>query len=117
MPAFIRSLVPMAYVRDLARSIEFYRKLGFEVGNTFVPAGRTEATWAWLQSDRAALMLALAGEPVVPEQQAVLFYLYCDDVASTRFELEKAGVGVGPIDIPSTHPAGSSASRTRTATA
>jgi len=30
-------------------------------------------------------------------QQAVLFYLYCDDVAATRAELQIAGVAVGEI--------------------
>jgi catechol 2,3-dioxygenase-like lactoylglutathione lyase family enzyme len=34
-----RVLVPMASVADVERSIAFYRHLGFEVGNTFVPAG------------------------------------------------------------------------------
>jgi catechol 2,3-dioxygenase-like lactoylglutathione lyase family enzyme len=96
----------MAHVRDLARSIEFYRKLGFEVGNTFVPSGRTDPTWAWLRSDRANLMLAQVGEPVVPEQQAALFYLFCDDVAATRSELKKEGVPVGPIEHPFYAPRG-----------
>jgi catechol 2,3-dioxygenase-like lactoylglutathione lyase family enzyme len=60
MDSHICSLVPMAYVRNVSGSIEFYRKLGFEVGNTFVPEGRTEPTWAWLESDCANFMLALA---------------------------------------------------------
>jgi hypothetical protein len=29
-------------------------------------------------------MIARAGEPVIADQQAVLFYLYCDDVAAAR---------------------------------
>lgn len=96
----------MAHVRSVVRSIEFYRKLGFEVGKTFVPAGRTEPSWVWLQSDRANLMLALADEPVVPGQQAVLFYLYCDDVAATRAALQEAGIEVGPIATPFYAPRG-----------
>jgi hypothetical protein len=32
--ARLRGLVAMAHVADVARSIEFYRQLGFEVGNT-----------------------------------------------------------------------------------
>lgn len=32
-----RHLVPMAFVADVERSIDFYGKLGFEVGNTFTP--------------------------------------------------------------------------------
>jgi predicted enzyme related to lactoylglutathione lyase len=96
----VRSLVPMAHVRSVPTSIEFYRKLGFVVGNTFAPSGQTEPSWAWLRSDRASLMLALANEPVVPGQQAVLFYLYCDDVAATRAALQEAGVDVGQINHP-----------------
>jgi hypothetical protein len=102
----IRSLVPMAHVASVSDSIEFYRKLGFEVGNTFVPAGHPEPTWAWLKSDRANLMLALASEPVVAGQQSVLFYLYCDDVASTRSALREAGIDVGPITYPFYAPGG-----------
>jgi hypothetical protein len=106
MDARIRSLVPMAHVASVSDSVAFYRKLGFEVGNTFVPKGHTEPTWAWLKSDRANLMLALAGEPVVAAQQAVLFYLYCDDVAGTRAALQQAGVDVGPIEYPFYAPRG-----------
>jgi catechol 2,3-dioxygenase-like lactoylglutathione lyase family enzyme len=95
-----RSLIPLAHVRSVPDSIAFYRKLGFEVGNTFMPEGTTEPTWAWVRSSNAHLMLAKAGEPVVPEQQAVLFYLYCDDVPATRASLQEAGVRVGPIEYP-----------------
>ena len=102
----IRSLVPMAYVGSIGDSIAFYRKLGFEVRNTFVPEGGTDPTWAWLQSDGANLMLGLATAPVVAGEQAVLFYLYCDDVAATRAALEEAGVTVGPIQYPFYAPRG-----------
>jgi catechol 2,3-dioxygenase-like lactoylglutathione lyase family enzyme len=102
----IRSLVPMAHVRNVAQSIEFYRKLGFEVGGDFVPQGRDTLSWAWLESGGANLMLALADEPVVPDQQAVLFYLYCDDVPATRFRLQEAGVVAGPIEYPFYAPRG-----------
>lgn len=102
----IRSLVPMTHVESVPRSIEFYRKLGFEVGNTFTPDGRADPAWAWLHADRASLMVARAGEPVVPDQQAVLFYLYCDDVVATRSELEKEGIAVGPIEHPFYAPRG-----------
>jgi catechol 2,3-dioxygenase-like lactoylglutathione lyase family enzyme len=102
----IRSLVPMAHVRNVEQSIEFYRKLGFEVGGDFVPQGRDTLSWAWLESGGANLMLALADEPVVPDQQAVLFYLYCDDVPATRFRLQEAGVVAGPIEYPFYAPRG-----------
>ncbi len=93
----IRALVPLSYVRSVSRSIEFYAKLGFQVGNTFTPEGAPEPAWAWLESDRASLMVARASEPVIASQQAVLFYLYCDDVIAMRAELQNAGIVVGEI--------------------
>ena len=102
----IRSLVPMAHVQSVPRSIDFYSKLGFEVGNTFTPEGSPEPAWAWLKSKDAHLMVAKASHPVDAEQQAVLFYLYCEDVAAARTELDRAGISVGPIQHPFYAPRG-----------
>ena len=102
----ILSLVPFAHVASVSRSLDFYGRLGFEVHNTFVPPGENEPAWAWLKSGQAQLMLAKADEPVVPSQQAVLFYLYCEDVAATRTSLEAAGVPCGPISHPFYSPGG-----------
>ncbi len=101
-----RQLVPMAFVADVERSIAFYRHLGFEVGNTFAPEGATKPSWAWLQSGDAQLMLAVASEAVVAEQQAVLFYVYTDDVAAARVSLIEAGLGPGEITTPFYAPRG-----------
>jgi catechol 2,3-dioxygenase-like lactoylglutathione lyase family enzyme len=88
----------MCKVKSAPRSVEFYRKLGFKLGNTFTPDGSTEASWAWLHADAGAqLMVTRASEPVVASEQAVLFYLYCDDVARKRAELQAAGIDVGPM--------------------
>jgi catechol 2,3-dioxygenase-like lactoylglutathione lyase family enzyme len=96
----IRALVPMAFVKDVPRSIEFYRLLGFRVEGEFTQDGATQTTWASLVSDRAEIMLAHASDPVVASQQAILFYVYCDDVAEERKRLEAAGVRVGEISYP-----------------
>ena len=106
-----KQLVPMAFVKDVERSIEFYRHLGFEVGNTFAPDGATKPTWAWLHSGEAELMhaqlmFAQASEPVVPDQQAVLFYLYTDDVEKAQAELADAGLNPGEIATPFYAPRG-----------
>ena len=94
----VRSLVPFLHVREVAASIEFYGKLGFEVGNTFTPDGAGAPAWAWLRSgDDAHLMVARATAPVIAEEQAVMFYLYVDDVDAKHAELREAGVG--PWDI------------------
>jgi hypothetical protein len=62
--------------------------------------------WAWLESDRAHLMLAKADPPVAASLQGVLFYLYCDDVAATRDAIAAAGVEVGEIKYPFYAPRG-----------
>ncbi|HEY3177125.1 MAG TPA: VOC family protein [Candidatus Polarisedimenticolia bacterium] len=100
------SLVPMIHVKSVPRSIEFYGKLGFSVGNTFTPPGQVEPSWAWLVSGGARLMLARAGELVGPSPQALLFYLYCEDVAAYRSRLRNQGVEVGEIEYPFYSPRG-----------
>jgi len=102
----LNSLVPMAQVRSVRRSIAFYEKLGFAVGNTSTPEGGAEPVWAWLRSGGAHLMLAQAEEAVDPEKQAVLFYVYCADVAAFRSMLEEAGITPGPIQHPFYAPRG-----------
>ena len=51
-------------------------------------------------------MLAAATEPVEPDKQAVLFYVYCDDVTAFREQLIQAGVEAGPIRSPFYAPRG-----------
>jgi hypothetical protein len=102
----LSSLVPMIQVRSVRRSIEFYQKLGFVVGNTHAPEAGVEPVWAWLQSGGAHLMLAQVGEPVDPKKQGILFYLYCEDVVAFRTALIEAGVDAGPIEHPFYSPRG-----------
>ena len=104
--AMVKGLVPMAYVGSVPRAIEFYRKLGFAVRNTFTPPGQYEFSWAWLESGAANLMVSRASEPVVASQQAVLFYLYADDVQAFHAKLELQGVAVGEIEDPFYSPRG-----------
>jgi hypothetical protein len=96
----------MAHVKSVPTSIVFYRRLGFEVENTFTPPEQKEPSWANLSSDRARLMLARADEPVIPSQQAVLFYSYCDDVPALREYLIAEGIEAGPIQYPFFAPRG-----------
>ena len=102
----IRSLVAFAHVRSVPASIAFYEKLGFTVGNTFTPPDAAEPSWGWIQSGNAQLMLAKAGEPVIASQQAVLFYLYVDDIAAKHAELREAGIPGGDIQYPFYAPRG-----------
>jgi catechol 2,3-dioxygenase-like lactoylglutathione lyase family enzyme len=101
-----RQLVPMVFVADLQRSIAFYAHLGFEVGNTFTPEGANEMSWAWLESSDARLMLALANEAIVSDEQRIHFYLYTDDVLSARDTLVEAGLTPGEITKPFYAPRG-----------
>ena len=101
-----RDLVPMVSVADVERSIEFYRHLGFEAGNTFAPDGATKPSWAWLECGGAQLMLSAAPEPVAADKHTVLFYVYTDDVAAARASLDDAGLNPGAITTPFYAPRG-----------
>lgn len=100
----LRSLVALAHVSSVPESIACYLKLGFEVAHSFTPPAAGDPSWVWLERHDARLMLANASAPIVAEEQAVLFYIYFDDVAATRSALEKAGVAVGPIEHPVLQP-------------
>lgn len=102
----VSSLVPLAYVADVHASITFYEKLGFAVRGSFTPPGDDTLGWAYLASGAAELMLGRADEPVVAEQQAVLFYVYCEDVPAMHAQLAEAGVAPGPIATPFYNPKG-----------
>jgi catechol 2,3-dioxygenase-like lactoylglutathione lyase family enzyme len=99
-------LVPMVFVKSVPRSVQFYKKLGFAEGNTHTPEGATEPSWVWLRSGGAHLMLAQASDPIDPQQQAILFYVYCEDVAAFRDKLLENGLEAGPITRPFYAPRG-----------
>lgn len=103
----IERLIPLAHVASVPASTAFYEKLGFEITNSMVsPEFGDDPHWAYLQSGGAALMVALAGEPVVAKDQAVLFYLHTADIVSLRDSLSSAGVPVGELDYPEHMPGG-----------
>ena len=111
MTAQTRSLVAFAHVADVERSIRFYQDLGFEVGNRVLSdevrsGGESLTVWAWLHSEKANLMVGLADEPVDPARQAVLFYLYFDDIQATRDTLVGLGHAPGAICHPFYMPGG-----------
>ena len=105
MAATTRSLVAFAHVASVQRSIEFYAHLGFGTAN-MVLDGQSTPVWAWLQSEKAELMVGAADGPVDPSQQAVLFYLYFDDIRQTRAALQDAGLAPGEIKFPFYMPGG-----------
>lgn len=106
MTASTRSLVAFAHVADVERSIRFYADLGFSVAYSVVPDGRIAPVWAWLESEKANLMVGLASGPVDASQQAILFYLYYDDIRQTHAALVALGHAVGQIQYPFYMPGG-----------
>jgi hypothetical protein len=89
----------MAHVADVRHAVNFYKLLGMELrGSLKTSSG--DLQWAHIACERAELMLARASEPVVPSQQAVLFYLYSPNLIALREHLIAAGVRVSPITYP-----------------
>jgi catechol 2,3-dioxygenase-like lactoylglutathione lyase family enzyme len=95
----------MAHVADVQRSVDFYALLGMEVLNTFTPPSGTLA-WAHVRSGKADLMLSRASGPIEAGVQAVLFYLYADDLKSLRMHLLSKGLAVSEISFPFYMPEG-----------
>jgi len=102
----LRGVLAMPFVSDVARSIEFYKQLGFKVGNTHEDEGKI--VWALLQSpDGAAqFMLAHSARPMNPGAQDMMFYLYAENVEQYREELKAKGFAVGPMNYPFYSPRG-----------
>lgn len=101
----LAGVVALAHVADVARSIEFYEKLGFRVANTVKDGERLQ--WASLELNGAAqLMLARSGRPMNPGAQDVLFYLYASNIAEYRKGLEAQGIAVGELQYPFYSPRG-----------
>src|ERR1019366_3712312 len=105
MAAKVTGLIPMAHAADVQLAVDFYQKLGMEVrGSLRNPAGYLQ--WVHLSCGQADLMFARASEPVIPSQQAVLFYLYSPDLIALREHLLASGVNVSPITYPEYMPKG-----------
>jgi predicted lactoylglutathione lyase len=94
----VNDLIPFVHVEDVQRSVDFYEKLGFEVRNTHHVGERF--VWAMLVSGGAQLMVALASAPIDSGVQAVLFYVYAEDLEGLqhlREDLLRHGLEVGQI--------------------
>lgn len=69
--------------------------------------GCDEPVWAWMQSPGGAeFMLVQADGSIDDGVQGVLFYLYCDDVASMRERVLAAGLDAGAMSYPFYRPKG-----------
>jgi hypothetical protein len=110
----VSSIVAMIRVNDVMNSAEFYRNLGFEIGNA-VPRESPPFHWAWLYQPRAAnwktganLMLVSGELDGTPERGAktILFYLYARDLKSLRLGLLTKGFNPSEITYPEYLPEG-----------
>ena len=106
MPAHTRSLVAFAHVADVERSIAFYADLGFKVANSVLPEGHPTRVWAWLESEKANLMIGVAANPIDASTQGILFYLYVDNIKDTRAALVELGHLPGEVKYPFYMPGG-----------
>lgn len=106
MAAQTRSLVAFVHVASVERSIKFYADLGFRVANTVMSHDESAPVWAWLESEKANLMVGLADGPVDATQQAILFYLYFDNIKQTYTALADLGHSPGEIKYPFYMPGG-----------
>ena len=105
MPGKVTGLIPMVHVANVQRSVDFYRLQGLEVrGSLRNPSG--ELQWVDLASDRAEVMFTRASEPVIADQQAVLFYLYSPQLVQLREHLLSHGVTASEITYPNYMPKG-----------
>jgi len=81
------------------RSVDFYKLLGMELrGSLRNPSG--DLQWCYLACKRAELMFTRASAPIVPSQQAVLFYLYSPDLIALREHLIAHNIEVSAITYP-----------------
>src|SRR4051812_47843260 len=92
----VTSLVPLAQVADVDRSIAFYQQLGL------IPGGRAKnenIDFAGLRTQRGetVLMLTRGRKPIAANEQRVLFYLYTRDLKALRDRLVAAGIAVSAI--------------------
>lgn len=92
----VSRLVPFVHVDDVARSVDFYRHLGFAVASAHEFKGRP--VWVAVSSEGAELMLTLDGDPIEPASQGVLFYLYSHDLVALRKRLLAAGIETSEIE-------------------
>ncbi len=94
-----RALVPYARVKDIQRSVGFYKKLGFTIANQHLE-NVPDPIWVWLNAGKANLMLHKTDEAIVSSEQRIFFYLYVHDVGAFREQVIGAGIDAGPL----THP-------------
>jgi catechol 2,3-dioxygenase-like lactoylglutathione lyase family enzyme len=99
-------ITPMLHVRNVQRSIDFYRLIGFQLIDV---EGCDTPGWARLHcDDGSAIMLLQAEEPenIDPEKQAIMLVLYTANLSEFREEMIASGVTMPKIEHPPWMPSG-----------
>jgi hypothetical protein len=103
----IKAVVALLHVRSVERSIEFYQRLGFELGREPLKNEQGNSSFAWLHRGQAAqIMVTLTGRQLNPSAQDMMFYLYVHDLHGYREAVIARGVAVGEISHPFWNPNG-----------
>ncbi len=92
----VTGLVPFVRVKDVERSVAFYHHLGFIPQSVY--SYRDHLAWASLESEGAEIMFEGGADPVDPDRDGVLFYLYSNDLAALREQLLAAGIEAGEVE-------------------
>lgn len=87
-------LIPMLPVRSMPASVEFYRKLGFDVERRNDDWG-----WAMLRCDECRLMVdqSINVQPRAPRLSVI--YLYPEDIVEYHRLVRSNGVSVPDLDV------------------
>jgi catechol 2,3-dioxygenase-like lactoylglutathione lyase family enzyme len=102
-----KAVVALLNVADVERSISFYEKLGFEVGNEPLKNDEGIKTFVWMHRGNAAqIMLTRAEQPLDSGSRHIMFYLYSTDMLAYREQLIARGVEVGKVTHPFWSPGG-----------
>jgi len=92
----INDCIAMVHVADVDAAEQFYALLGFQCDSRYTrDDGITN--FAGMNSGKARLFLTRASEPIIPSQQAVLFYMYSNDVKGLREHLLARGLEDGGV--------------------
>lgn len=92
----VHALVPFVHVASVDESLAFYAHLGF-VPDSRLADQSDRAFWASAVSGKAKIMFAQSSGPINPDDQAVLFYMYSDDVKALRTHLLAKGLHDGSV--------------------
>ena len=97
---------PLLHVRDVAASIRFYEKLGFQ----FIDAEGENGSFGWarVHCEGGALMFLQAGDghEMNPAAQGILLVLYTEDLPALRAHLVGHGIECPEIEFPNYMPSG-----------